>query len=141
MPVFPPATSDRQGDTSSMGDILEESEWELDSDLKFLGTSAAPTSMKGSARAETEIRSEYILICLLIILLNFTFNSGRYFINITMKAHCIEWTLALATLLLDASVVTEVIDFVKKTRELEGGVIGKILQAVKDMNSWASSEW
>ena len=69
------------------------------------------------------------------------FNSCRYFINITMNAHCIEWTLALAILLLDASVVAKVVDSVKKKGEVEGGVIGRILQGVKNMNSWASLEW
>jgi hypothetical protein len=75
------------GDTSSLGDIIEESDWEVDSDLCLPTSPAGVVPTRGSALAEREI---------------------RYFVDITLKAQCFEWTLALATLLLDTGVVIQV---------------------------------
>ena len=65
----------------------------------------------------------------------------RYFVDITLRAQCVEWTLALATLLLDASVIAQVVESVQEEGGGEGGMVGRVLQGLEDMNSWAASEW
>ena len=68
----------------------------------------------------------------------------RYFVDITLRAQCIEWTLALATLLLDASVIAQVVESVQEEGGGGGGergMVGRVLQGLEDMNSWAASEW
>ena len=51
-----PAAGELPGDTSSLGDIMEESDWEMDSDLAILNSPMGTTPTKGSAQAEREIR-------------------------------------------------------------------------------------
>lgn len=53
---LPPALNDLQADTSSLGDIMEESDWEVESDVGVLGSSGSQLPTKGSAQAEKEIR-------------------------------------------------------------------------------------
>ena len=58
-----------------------------------------------------------------------------------LKAECIEWVLALATLLIDPSVVPQVVECVERVGEMEGGVAMRILQGMEELNSWAMAEW
>ena len=54
--VLSPALNDLQADTSSLGDIMEESDWEVESEVGVLGSSGSHLPTKGSAQAEKEIR-------------------------------------------------------------------------------------
>ena len=54
--IFCSAPNELPGDTSSLGDIMEESDWEVNSDLGLLGSPIGLTPTKGSAQAEKEIR-------------------------------------------------------------------------------------
>ena len=51
------APDELPGDTSSLGDIMEESDWEVDSDLCLPTSPPGITLTRGSALAEREIRS------------------------------------------------------------------------------------
>ena len=85
--------------------------------------------------------------------------------DITLKAQCFEWTLALATLLLDASVISQVwgakfmfawtlilncgnLQVVECVGGGGGGggggdgdMVERVLQGLEDMGSWATSDW
>lgn len=65
----------------------------------------------------------------------------RYFIDVMLKAQCIEWALALTTLLLDTSVIPQVVECLSGAGEAEGSVIGRVVQGVEEMNGWAAAEW
>ena len=54
--VLSAALNDLQADTSSLGDIMEESDWEVESEVGVLGSSGSHLPTKGSAQAEKEIR-------------------------------------------------------------------------------------
>ena len=58
-----------------------------------------------------------------------------------LKAQCIEWALALATLLLDTSIVPRVVECLSGAGETEGSVISRVVQGVEEMNCWAAAEW
>ena len=53
---FFPAPNELPGDASSLGDIMEESDWEVDSDLCLPTSPAGVVPTRGSALAEREIR-------------------------------------------------------------------------------------
>lgn len=65
----------------------------------------------------------------------------RYFVDITLKAQCVEWTLALATLLLDGGIITRVVDCLEGGAESQGDTVGRVLQGLESMSTWATSEW
>ena len=67
--------------------------------------------------------------------------SHRYFVEVTLAALCIEWTVVLGVLLLDVSVLTRTVESVRKQGGVEGGVFARIVQGVEEIHSWAESEW
>ena len=65
----------------------------------------------------------------------------RYFIEVTLEALCIEWTIVLGALLLDVSVLTRTVEMVQKQGGVEEDVFTRIIRGMEDMYTWAESEW
>jgi len=65
----------------------------------------------------------------------------RYFVEVTLAALCVEWTVVLGVLLLDVSVLARTVETVRKQGGVEGGVFARIVQGVEEIHSWAESDW
>ena len=65
----------------------------------------------------------------------------RYFIEVTLEALCIEWTIVLGALLLDVSVLARTVEMVQKQGGVEEDVFTRIIRGMEDMYTWAESEW
>ena len=59
-PPPPPASQDLNVENSSLGDILEETEWDINSDVTIATDGRCGTSGKRSLQAEKEIRYIHI---------------------------------------------------------------------------------
>jgi hypothetical protein len=65
----------------------------------------------------------------------------RYFVDLTLKARCLEWTLVLATLLLDSAVISQVVGCVHEgAGEGDADAVERVLQGLTDMANWAASD-
>ena len=61
-----------------------------------------------------------------------------------IASQCIEWAIVLATLLLDTSVVSRIVEEVKGHQDVEWAaevsVITRTVQGYKDLCNWAEDE-
>ncbi|XP_064397549.1 guanine nucleotide exchange factor subunit RIC1-like [Halichondria panicea] len=105
-------------ENSSLGDIMEESDWELNS-VVAMATGENRPPVKGSSQAEKEI---------------------RYFADVMLSACCVEWGLVLAVLLLDASLVNRVVQEVKVHPSVDAAVLSRVTQGYEELCDWADNE-
>lgn len=111
-----PSSVDLQVDASSLGDILEETDWDLGTDVSMATT---PVGTRGPAQAEKEI---------------------RYFIEVALEASCMEWSVVLGLLLLDMSVVSRTMECARRQGGVDRSLLASIMQGIEDVYAWAESE-
>ena len=59
----------------------------------------------------------------------------------TLQAVCLEWTLVLAVLLLDAEVVHRSVARARDEGGIDGAVLSGIIRGSEELYAWAQEEW
>ena len=73
-----------------------------------------------------------------------TVSNIRYFAGMMMGAGCLDWSVLLALLLLDSSLLTQTLEALIQTTNcsrLEVGVVHHIVHGMKQLQTWAEEEW
>jgi len=68
---------------------------------------------------------------------------GRYLLDVMLRAGCLDWSVVLALLLLDVSVLVQALDAYssESDHDLELAMVRHTLKGVEQLQTWAESEW
>ncbi len=113
---------------------MEESDWELNS-VVAMATGEGTTVLKGSTQNEKEIRFNMSSRVQLWHSIEF-FSFARYFADVMLSACCVEWGVVLAVLLLDTSLVNQMLQSVS-----DAAVLSRVTQGYEELCDWADNEW